>query len=270
MQSSKAEVKLANSCPKEEVLDQVCKDLEHYVSQFSNKSFALRNLSEETRLNEKTLRRLLKKKNVPSIQTLHKLYFVLTSAVSEEEMLSLCPPLIKEQLSKLSLDQLKKETPRHYNFNHLIENDPVLGEIYALLGTRDLDITEIVYRFGQYGVDLLDKMKSLGLVKKKDKDLYCLSERQPHLDGEVLKSLGSRLVTRYVKPLNTDLEGDSFMGLYCEGLNGAGKKKWLEIDEKAFKEKMLVANDDKYKGLESMFTFHATDNLTDVAKEVSP
>ena len=250
-----------------DLISQVEQDLTQYINQFPNKTFALRNLSNESQLNEKTLRRLLKKENSPSAHTLHKLYYVMTHSNSEEELLSLCPKVVKEQLEKLSTDKLKKETPKRYNFLELIESDPIVGEVYMLLGTKNLDLSEVVYRFGQYGADVLMKLNSLGIIVEVDKGLYAFSEKQPHLDGDILKSLGLRLTKRYMKPEVADLEGESYMSLYCEGLNAQGKKKWLEIDQKAFQEKVKVANDSLYKGQEPMFTFQVTDNLNETVRE---
>lgn len=245
------------------LLDQVAIDLACYIDQYSNKSLALRNLSKETQLNEKTLRRLLKKENKPSSHTLHKIYYILTGSSNEEEMLASCPAVIRKELCNLNIDQIKRVIPENYNFLNLIETYPILGEIYILLGTKNLDITDIIYRFGQYGSDIIEKLCQLGIAKKIDNNLYTLSERQPHLDGEILKHLGLRLTRRYVKSGLADIEGNNSISLFSEGLNTAGKKKWLEIDQKSFQEKVKIANNDKFKGDEMMFTFQVIDNLNE-------
>jgi len=267
MQEFEVSKNIQKKAPENDLMSQVASDLAFYIDQFSNKTLALRNLSKETKLNEKTLRRLLKKENKPSSHTLHKIYFAMTKSSNEEEMLASCPAIIRKCLCELNIDKLKREIPKQYDFLNLIESYPILGEVYALLGTKNLDISEVVYRFGQYGADILSKLSTLGIAQEIDKGLYKLSDKQPHLDGSSLKLLGLRLTRRYAKSDVTDLVGQSFISLYCEGLNEQGKIKWLEIDQMALKEKAKIAQSEEYKGSEPMFTFQVTDSLNESVNE---
>jgi hypothetical protein len=267
MQNFEKSSKKQKTAPKLDLLSQVALDISNYIDQFPNKTFALKRLSIESGLNEKTLRRLLKKENIPSPQTLNKIYYVTTLASCEEELLAHCPETVKEQLERLDINRLKKETPRQYDFFELVDSDPIIAEVYSILGTQNLDMSEVVYRFGQYGADVLTKLHRLGIVQEIDKGIYSFSDKQPHLDAPILKNLGMRLTKRYLKPDSASIEGENFVSLYCEGLNEDGKKKWLEIDQKAFEEKVKVANNDKFSGKLPMFTFQATDNLSETVKE---
>lgn len=248
--------------------EQVARDLEGYLNFFPNRTFALRNLSKETGLNEKTLRRLIKRENTPSNQTLFKLYFLFTQANSEKEVLESCPPIIRERLSEFELDTFEKITPKNYDFLEVIQSDPIIGEIYLMLATKKVDLSFILYHFGQYGSRSIERLVSLNLACQVDNGLYTLSKKQPYLNASLLKALGLRMTKSYMKADCAALEGNNFIGLYAEGLNAAGKKKWLEIDKRSFNEKVAVAKEKAYQGDESIFTFQVTDDFNKPTSEL--
>ncbi|MCF8058970.1 MAG: hypothetical protein K9K67_06725, partial [Bacteriovoracaceae bacterium] len=64
------------------------------------------------------------------------------------------------------------------------------------------------------------------------------------------------------------IEGNNFIGLFAEGLSAEGKKKWLEIDQRSFNEKVAVAKEKKYQGNESVFTFQVTDDFNKPTSEL--
>lgn len=244
-----------------DIAAQVAADLEKYLSFFPNRSFALRNLSKETGLSEKTLRRLLKKENVPSNQTLFKLYFVFTKADSEDEVLDICPAVIKDRLKGFKPDSFQKIHNKDFDFLEVIKTDPIVGEIYLLLGTKKVDLSHIVYHYGQYGSRALEKLVNLNIAQKVDHSLYTLSPKQPYLNASLLKELGIRMTRTFLKEEAAAIEGTNFIALYAESLNKEGRKKWLEIENNAFQEKMKIASLNEYKGDISVFTFQVTDDF---------
>ncbi|MCF8060646.1 MAG: hypothetical protein K9K67_15190, partial [Bacteriovoracaceae bacterium] len=179
--------------------EQVARDLENYLNFFPNKTFAFRNLSKETGLNEKTLRRLIKRENTPSNQTLFKLYFVFTQSNSEKEVLDSCPTIIKERLSEFELDSFEKITPKNFDFLEVIQSDPIIGEIYLMLATKKVDLSYILYHYGKYGSRALEKLVSLKLACQVENGLYTLSKKQPFLNASLLKVLGLRMTKSYMK-----------------------------------------------------------------------
>jgi len=248
--------------------DQVAHDLEKYLDFFPNRTYAIRNLSKESGLNEKTLRRLLKKENLPSNQTLFKLYYIFTKAENERELLESCPPIVKERLKDFELDSFEKVNSKDFDFLEAINLDPIMGELYLLLGTTEVEISHILYHYGQYGVRALEKLEKYGLAIKCNTNLYTLSKKQPYLSADILKTLGLRMTSTFMKAEDAAIEGKNFIGLYAESLNNEGKKKWLEIDQRAFNEKVALAKDKKYQGNEPVFTFQATDDFKQPTREL--
>jgi transcriptional regulator with XRE-family HTH domain len=250
------------------IVEQVALDLATYLENYPNISFALKILSKDSGLSEKTLRRLINKENNPSYQTLFKLYLALLDTDNESEVLTKCPKVIKEKLESVNPEKIRKCVPKTYDFHELIKSHPVLAEIYILAGIQDVSVSNIVYRFGQYGADCLTKLENLEIVSKVGRGKYRLAEKQPQLNGAILKNFGLRFIDRYLKDEESDIEGTNFIGFFAEGLNAAGKKRWLEIDQASFLEKVEVGNDEKYKGSELMFSFQGTDNICEAGMEI--
>lgn len=250
------------------LVDQVACDLERYLNFFPNKSFALRNLSKETGLNEKTLRRLLKKENNPSPQTLYKIYSVFTGADNEQDLLENCPVQVRNQLSNVQTDNFQQGNSHKINFQELFESEPIMIEIYLLLCVKNVDLCHIIYLYGQLGSQALEKLEALGLAKKIDNSLYTLTKNRPFPNGPLLKTLGLRMTKTFMKAEEAALEGSNFIGLHVEGLNEEGRQKWLEIEKRAFEEKMAVAKDSKYQGEKPVFTFQATDDFDSPARQL--
>ncbi len=250
------------------IVDQVALDLATYLENYPNISFALKILSKDSGLSEKTLRRLINKENNPSYQTIFKLYMAFLDTEDESEVLKNCPKVIREKLDRVNPEKIRKAVPKAYNFHELINSHPVISEIYVLAGIEDVSVSNIVYRFGQYGADCLAKLEKLQIVSKVGRGKYRLAEKQPQLNGAILKEIGLRFIDRYLKDEESDLEGSNFIGFFAEGLNIEGKRRWLEIDQASFLEKVNVANDEKYKGNELMFSFQGTDNISEARMDL--
>jgi hypothetical protein len=244
------------------IADQVAIDIADYISKFANKSFGLRILASESELNEKTLKRLLAKKNNPTYQTLFRLYMVFLDTRNEETVILKAPTLISDELKKFNPKDLRKKVKKEYDFAEMIYREPVLGELFVLAGTGSLHGNTIAFKYGQYGMDLLKKLEDLDIVKEVDKNTYGLTPDGPTLDGKVLKNLGLRFIERFSKPDNTHLAGESMLSFYAESLNQEGITEWLRLDEENFYKKIQVAKKSKYKGSFPAFTFNATDKIS--------
>src|SRR5690606_29714386 len=120
-------------------------------------------------------------------------------------------------------------------FIALLKKEPLLAEIYILAGTNPLDARAIGYRYGQYGLELIEKLVSENLLVLAAKDKYVLSPSAPNLDGEALKLLGEHFVHRFSKP--KAVMSENTIAFYAEGLNEEGMKEWLRIDDEAFYKK---------------------------------
>ena len=94
------------------LVDQVAFDLASYLGQYPNKSFAIRILSKETGLNEKTLKRLLNRENKPTYQTLFKLYSIFLEEECFQKLLAKSPEVVRSYLAQYTPEEKKIFYPR--------------------------------------------------------------------------------------------------------------------------------------------------------------
>jgi acyl-CoA-binding protein len=243
------------------VSERVSLDLASYLENFPNKCFAIRVLAKESGLNEKTIKRLLAKNNKPTYQTIFRLYSVFLNTTDYDNLIEKSPKVIKETLKKYSPCESLTQESKNQNFLEYIKKEPLMAELYILAGTGPLVKNAIGFRYGQYGLEVLEKLVEAELIVKVDKDTYIISKSAPNLDGDCLKHLGEYFVHRFSKPRNAQLEGENTIAFYAEGLNDAGLKEWLKVDSEAFYKKQQIADQTQYKGNIPVFSFSATDTI---------
>lgn len=241
--------------------DQVSLDLANYLDNFPNKSFAVRVLAKETGVNARTIKRLLQRENQPSIPTLFKLYSAFTGEETGEKILLECPEIIRLEFEKYGPCKLENTKYKKVNFLELLEEDPLIGELFVLAGTGPLYKDAVCFRYGQYGVELIEKLEKLNLLKRTDKDRYEIGSNCPTFDGEIIKNLGIKFTQKYCSPSVAGVRGKNVMNFYAEGLNEEGLNEWLAIEEEAYYKKIKIANDAKYRGSKPVFSFSVIDSV---------
>lgn len=241
--------------------DQVSLDLANYLDGFPNKSFAIRILAKETGINARTIKRLLQQENQPSVPTMFKLYSVFTGEETGEKLLSACPRIIRTEFETYGPSKLESTKFKKVNFLELLEEDPLIGELFVLAGTGPLFKDAVCFRYGQYGVELIEKLEALNLLKMTDKDRYEIGPNCPTFDGEIIKTLGLRFTQKFCRPDIAGVRGKNVMNFYAEGLNDKGLTEWLAIEEEAYYKKLKIANDPKFKGSNPIFTFSTIDSV---------
>lgn len=240
--------------------EQVARDLGLYLEKFPNKTFAIRILAKESGLNQKTIRRLMARENRPSYQTLYKLYSIFLEEENYSELLKICPKVVKERIEDYNPCDDSKKT-RSIELLAQFKNEPLFAELFVLAGTSPLNKNAIAFRFGEYGLEVIDKLLKEDLLQEIEKDTYTLSRNTPPLDGECLKFLGEYFVRRFSKPGNCQMHWQNTINFYAESLNEEGKKEWLQIDADAFYKKVEIAKNPDYRGSIPVFTFNATDTI---------
>lgn len=257
-----SEKTLSDSHTCSDYCEQIRLDLESFISNFPNKSFAIRVLAKESAISEKTIKRLLKKTNRPTYDTIFALYAVILETEDEELILSKVAPSLSNYLNQMTARKLKKKKNLDYDFLEMLKKDPVICELFVQAATGGVNESAIGYRYGQYGLELLERMSELKILRAVDKGVYELSPHAPSVEGEVLKFIGLRFSEVFSKPTNSQETNNNVMSFYANSLNEEGYKEWLRIDTEAFYKKLEVAKMKEYKGAMRYFTFNATDSMS--------
>ncbi len=238
---------------------QLALDLTAFLKKFPNRNFAIRILAKESGLNEKTIRRLLSEENRPTYQTTFKLYAIFLEEVNYDKLLPLCPPIVRNYLKDFSPAQTVSRPDRESQLVEMFLADPISAELFVLAGTGVLKTAEVEKMFGQYGLQLMDKLKAADLLVEVAKGSYSLSTKVPNLDGHALKILGEYFVKHFCK--QREVMSENSIIFYAEGLSDEGKKAWLAIDRESFQKKMEIVRDPNFRGSNRVFTFTATDEI---------
>lgn len=253
-----------------EVQDQLIRDLEGKIKQYNNSKFAMRTISEKCGIHQKTLSRILNRENKPNHQTLVKVYRFLLNTHSEKELLEKTPKIIQEQLLKsLGQNKNKGRFDFFYDIEEEILKDRVYSIIYCLSGAGAVNKNFIGFKFGNYGLEVLDKMiKQNVLIPGQKPDEYLMGPTQASLGPDTIKKIGLDLIQFFLSPEKSLSLDKNFLGFFIEGLSEEAYQSWIKIDEDAFKAKMKIASEPGSKGQVKAFTFNATDTMDQYEKHL--
>ncbi|AFY01328.1 hypothetical protein [Bdellovibrio bacteriovorus] len=244
------------------IQEQVSRDIGRFLQRHKDPRKGLMQLSAKTRIHTKTLKRLVQKEHNPTYQTLYKLYSCLTGTADLGQMLNSAPALIQEKLKRTD-PQLKSSPLHRYNVNveqELIK-DPCFAELYVLADTRPFDRGFVRTRFGEYGMEILEKMKQMNVLRQLENGRYALGTNRSTFSAEAIKSVGLRLTEKYSKPARTDENYANYMNLFFESINETTYRRWLDIDVQAFQDKMRLLEDPSSRGPLPIFMFNVIDTL---------
>lgn len=243
------------------VLDQVRMDLSSYIDCYSNKTFAVRQLAKESGLSSKTIKRLLAGENKPTYQTLFRLYSVFLDEQDYSLVLKKCPSLIREEIKDYNPQDKEERKFSQPNFLDVIKKEPLLIELLIQAACKPLHKSRIAFRYGEYGLELLEKLTSFNYLKEIEENVFGITKDVPQFDGEMLKFIGPYFIHRFLKSENTQIKNQNVINFFAEGLNEAGKDEWIRIETESYYKKIEIANNSKYQGDIPMFSFGAIDNL---------
>lgn len=249
--------------------EQVALDLSKKLEEFSDGSKGLTLLSRNMKIHKRTLKRLLNLENTPTYYTLHKIYRYLHGAESDTSLLEKVPCIVRESLLKGNPQESSDEFVYSVDVEKLISSNPICSEIYILCATAPITEEFILFRFGQYGVESLNKMLSLNIIAHSvPKGTFVLGTQRTNFSPEMIKKIGLNLTDKYHKCENAHNRGENHMGFFAEGLSPSAYNEWLKIDEEAFQKKVELSKNKGAKGSIRAFTFMSTDTLVKKTQEV--
>lgn len=251
-----------------ELRDQVSKDLNAKLSEFNDPKKGIKVMAMLMGIHEKTLKRLIDCENKPGHQTLLKIYRVLCNSQNDSELFHKVPNVVKEFIIKSSPRTFNETTVYQIDIDDELKRDPIFCEIYFLLGTGGVSKEYIAFNYGAYGERVIQKMLQQKVAAPLRKDFYVLGVNQAPFDGETLSQVGQHLIKRFHKPDNGDELGKNYFSLYAQGLNEEAYQQWLEIDKKAFQDKIALAKDKTNHGNIRAYTIGVTDTLEEAQKDL--
>lgn len=242
--------------------DQVSQDIGLFLRRHKDPRKGLSLLAARSQIHTKTLRRLIEKEHNPGYQTLYKLYSCLIGTPDFDQILQTAPKLVQEKLKRTD-PQIKSSPLFKYTVSTEQEllKDPCFSELYVLAETRPFDHAYVRSRFGEYGVQVLHKMLQMNVVRLLENGRYGLGMNRSTFSAQTIKTVGLRLTERYSKPSRTDENHANYMNLFFESISENTYRRWLEIDNQAFKEKIRLLEDPASRGPIPAFMFNIIDTL---------
>lgn len=249
---------------------QVVADLAAHLKLSTDERKKARLISEKTGIHQKTLNRILNLENKPTPATIFKIYRYLTQGQSEDEILKLCPALIKNYLSEHLKLRIEKNLTYLPSYALELQSNPVFGELYVLCSSGSISKEDILKRFGDYGLSLAEEMTNKKVLQQPRAGHYALGQVQIHLTPECILSLGLLTAKTYAKPMMGYEHNKHFMSFIAEGLTESAYLQWVEIDTEAFAKKMELVRNPENLGTKKAFTFTATDTLIPQSQQQEP
>lgn len=243
------------------IVNQVAADLSIHLKQSKDERKRNRLISEKTGIHQKTLNRIINLENKPTPATVFKIYRYLTQGQTEDEILSLCPEIIRTYLTEYLDQRIEKNLTYFPSYAVELQTNPVFGEIYVLCSSGSVSREELLKRFGDYGLSLAEEMTHKKILQQSRPGHFSLGQLQIHLTPECILSLGLLTAKNYSKPVMAYEHNYQFMSFIAEGLSETAYRMWLEIDTEAFSKKMEVVRNPENLGSKKVFTFTATDTL---------
>lgn len=243
--------------------DQVVIDLQSKLREYSNEKVGVRLLAQKMDISERTFSRLLNKENRPTYQTLLKIYRVVFNSTNDAYIIEVAPDIVKNEIKKHNPRILSKDIKYTADIEAEIIHDRAFCEIYFMAASYPLTRALVQYRYGMHGIETLERMCEMRALKINSDGTYILGPNETTLSAQTLKRIGINLTEKFSKPKNTETGGENLIAFFADGINEKTYDKWLQIDERAFREKVKVANLDSSKGEIRAFTFMTTDTMSE-------
>jgi len=241
--------------------ERVALDLEKKLSEYRDRKVGMRLLAQKIKVNERTVARLLRQENRPTYQTLLKIYGSVFNTTNEAQIVELAPDIVSDEIKKHFPEVVNKTTLPMPEIENELLHDRCFTELYIMSGCGALSLEFVQYRYGVHGVETLDKMVELRALKITNEGHYIIGDNEVNFSPEVLKRVGQNISERFSKPENSELGGENLIAFYADGLSDEAYDEWLQVDEKAFREKIKISKRKGAKGNKKVFTYMVTDTF---------
>jgi transcriptional regulator with XRE-family HTH domain len=248
---------------------QIQNDINNYVSCFNNPSLGEKSLAKKSGVHNKTIKRLRSLANNPTHGTILKLYSVLLGETNPEKLFALLPDSLRSLLVKDSINILPQNLDHSSEIKREILSDKVFCEIYFLIDAGNVSKELIQFKFGEHGLDILERMYQLNAIRYNNENLIELGKSRLEYSPEVIKHAGQLLSRKYSKTSLCEVKGENFLGLYVDSLPEQAYQEWLKIDKDAFIKKAEIAKNYRDEvGGKKVFTYMTTDSFKKDSNEL--
>lgn len=240
----------------EDVLEIVSRDLNRFLEDGHDRQKRLSFLSRKTEIHQKTLKRLAQKENRPSGETVLKLYRFFLNVERDIDVLDGVTGELKKYLDKCFSREMLLSTASTEDDASFFKENPVAIEIYLIGAIQGITTGFIRKKFGEYGLKILGDLVKERFLSEKSPDEFTIGQRQFRFSPEMVIQSGKISVNAYAKPQLGYETGKHFAGFYGEKLNWKAYQKWIEIDQRAMREKMELAQKKESLGDIPAFCFN--------------
>lgn len=214
-------------------------------------------------VDESTLRRNVNQKHTPSGKTLQGFYRFKFKEKREEILLELVPPIVRCALENYfeAYSTPKSQGDLSEEVNALIIKDKDFAEMYARTAfDSGTDLMSIKEEFGNRGLAKINEMIAKKILILNDGRVYPGTIRSTY-PPEVIWSLATVMLDSVKKSESVNPRYHAgYIQFYSLGHEGLGQ--WVEIDNRAFREKMAVCQNPIYQGPIKAYTMTFTDFLS--------
>ena len=239
----------------------VSKDLENKLLEFKSRKIGVRLFAQRVNVNERTVNRLLKQENRPTYQTLLKIYGVIFNTLNEALIVELAPKVVSDEIKKHYPEVVLRRTAPMPDIGNDVLHDRCFTDLYVMAGCGPISLDFVQYRYGVHGVETIERMVELRVLKKSKEGHYLPGENEIEFTPKVLKRIGQSISEKFSKPDNSELGGENLIAFYAEGLSDDAYDEWLQVDEQAFRKKVEISHRIGAKGNNKVFTYMVTDTF---------
>ncbi len=240
------------------ICQQMSCDLNLLLESYKNKDIGTRLISEKINVGEKTLKRILKLKSVPHINTIQRFYqyyFLLTNISSENH------PLYKEINELIQIEELDNAKELNFYLEGLLEKDKVFRKIYLLSRTGVITRNWIQDEFGNFGLEHLELMLKNNILLEIDKDTFVEGSISISKGPKSVKSIISDLVEDHLSSERLSEKGLNSAFYMVDRVTEDAYESIIEITEQYKKNVAKLIQDKSNRGLKRIFVSTAVDNI---------
>lgn len=240
---------------------QVAADLSKILATSKNPKSLLKKISTKINVHEKTLERVLQQLNKPTYATVFKIYRYILNEVEDSKVIENTPDVVKEYLQNANPQQLERGVQYLSSIDDEIQKNPIFAELYILAGSGPLKENDVVTRFGQYGVQVLESMLQRMIIIERKPSEYVLGPMQTNISPDSILRLGIQLTQNYARSDKMHERTHNYVGFLAEGLSEEAYQRWIRIDEQAYQQKLEISRDPNSLGSKKAFTFNIIETL---------